>query len=231
MPPAEERQPKRSETTRRKARRVAQRATKRAAKEAERAAPSGASGSREVIRPSRRAARWLLRPTTKKVAQPKGAVQPARPVAISSSEEHEGSFAQDRSFLLFPAAAEDACEWCLQEFTPRLPFAPAARPGKPPASQGRSDLRLCSGCVPLVHLMELAQTGSEEQREFIRLAAASLSTFLKTRANYPLPLELGGFRWTQPAQPRRANPYGGSKGSRSSRSGAPQPKCRPQRQG
>ena len=60
----------------------------------------------------------------------------------------------------------------------------------------RGSLRsaLGSGGAPLVHLEELAQAGSEEQREFIRLAAASLSTFLKVLGNYPLPLELGGFR-------------------------------------
>ena len=128
------------------------------------------------------------------MAQPKGAVQPARPVASSSSEEHEGTFAQDRSFSSSQQASEDACEWCLKEFRPALPFAPAAQPGKPPGSQGHSDLRLYSGCVPLVLLTELARTGSEERREFIRLAFGSLCTFLKTRANYPFSLERGGFR-------------------------------------
>ena len=96
---------------------------------------------------------------------------------------------------------------CLQEFTPRLLLAPASQLGQAPVSQGRADLRLCSGCVPLVHLTELVQTGSDEQREFIRLSVASLNTFLKTRVNYPLPLELGGFRWAEPARPRRTNPY------------------------
>ena len=222
MPSAEETQKALPRTTRRKARRVAQKATRRAAEEAERAASTGAEGSRGVSRPSRRPPPWAPRPTTRRVVQPKGAAQPVHPVASSSSEEQEGSFAPDRPFVLFhrrvSATAGEKCEWCLQEFTPRLPFAPVSGLGQAPVSQGRADLRLCSGCVPLVHLTELLQTASDEQREFIRLSVGSLDTFLKTSVNYPLPLELGGFRWTQPARPKRTNPYS---------SGRVQPKCRP----
>ena len=212
----------------RAARRGIQRALRRAAKEARAAAfepaapPAGGEQRRAAHpRPSRRPVKVVLRPSAKvrpaaPTAQPKGEARgslPCPPVArVSSEEEAEGEYTQWRPLVLFPGAPEDCCEWCLHPFSRNLPWVPAGSPllrgGRSEASASRRDLRLCSGCVPVHRLVELGQLADEHQREFLRLAVASLLSFCLTPQNHPLPHDLLGFSWVPPRGPRRANPYG-----------------------
>jgi hypothetical protein len=122
---------------------------------------------------------------------------------------------QSRQSLLFPAVDEEHCEWCLHKFSRGLPFATAQRPGLGPPTETRSDLRVCTACVPLVKLTELLQHksgsdhkghGSDNQRAFVRSAVNNLVGFLKDPDNYPLDQALGGYKWTPP-------PSASSKGS------------------
>ena len=205
------------------ARRAIRKANRKAGQAARGAASSGSGAQQPSAarpKPSRRAVKVYLRPRAKgrsaaPSAKPKGAARgpvPCPPVAsVSSEEEAEGDFTPSRPLVLFPGVPEDCCEWCLHPFSANFPWVPAGSPrtggGRSQASAARRDLRLCSGCVPVVRLVELGQLANEHQREFIRLAVASLISFCLTPPHHPLPHDLLGFRWVPPRGPRRANPY------------------------
>ena len=100
-------------------------------------------------------------------------VRPDAPGRAESSDS-SGVAPQARPLLLFPGAEEESCEYCLQPFSTALPFAPYKRGVGSGTSGARADLRLCSGCVPVVQLAERLQRGSTEVTCFVQVAAALL---------------------------------------------------------
>ena len=104
---------------------------------------------------------------------------------------------------------EDHCEFCLQPFCDELPFVPAGRAIGNEVSAARADLRICSGCAPIVQLVERLQRSSLEVRRFLRIATAALNTHLSVAALRPLPADRVVFHYDRPVdQARRSNPYG-----------------------
>ena len=109
--------------------------------------------------------------------------------------------------LLFPAVPEGHCEVCLHAFCDELPFAPAGSTHRV-ASAARADLMICSGCAPVVLLLERLQHSSTEIRRFLRVAVAALNTHVSVEAHYPLPMERVVFHYDRPRDlARRSNPY------------------------
>jgi len=150
-------------------------------------------------------------------ARPEATRRPRAPPTPVSSPEAEGSLGsepQDRPLRLFPAVEEDHCEFCLQAFCDELPFVPAGRAIGNEVSAARADLRLCSGCTPIVQLVERLQRSSLEVRRFLRVATAALNTHLSVAAHRPLSADRVVIRYDRPVdQARRSNLYE-SQGSR-----------------
>jgi hypothetical protein len=125
----------------------------------------------------------------------------------SSEAELANSEAAPERPLLFPAVPEDHCEVCLHAFCDELPFAPAGSTHRV-ASAARADLMICSGCAPMVLLLERLQHSSTEIRRFLRVAVAALNTHVSVEAHYPLPMERVVFHYDRPRDlARRSNPY------------------------
>jgi len=183
--------------------------------------PSGAKRARRAKQAARDApvVPWPVfvprfRPSAKgraTKARPEASRRPRAPPTPVSSPEAEGSAGsepQDRPLRLFPAVEEDYCEFCLQPFCEELPFVPAGRAIGNEISAARADLRLCSGCTPIVQLVERLQRSSLEVRRFLRVATAALNTHLSVAAHRPLPADRVVIRYDRPVgQARRSNPY------------------------
>ena len=171
-PPAEE-----EEEQRRRKKRTGRRPSGAARKAAKKAAAAQAPALRPTSKaragPLAKASARLGRAsldTGRARASPRKAIGAAPPRAPSPARP-----------LLLTAGGEDRCDLCHQEFTHSFPLAVA--PGY--CSPARAELELCTGCVPVVELIESIQEGSEEVRGFVRSTTGELNYHIAAAALRP----------------------------------------------